>query len=93
MTTDRPETVFDAKSNIIVPPVSSDFIVKLIDHMSKHDELLRKMEKSRRLYGSNVGHKVVSVLSKLMSSGERPFKWAHESLGLWKEKSKGVEYL
>ena len=93
VSTDRPETVFDAKSNILVPPISSEYMMKIITHITKHKNLIKKMEDSKKLYGNNVGYKVISVLSKLMKKGDRPFKWAHEALGLWKEKSKGIEYL
>lgn len=93
LSTDRPETIFDAKSNILVPPVGSDFIVKMIGEIKKRNGLLKRMANAKRLYGSNVGSKVISTVSKLMRKGERPFKWSHEALGLWKEKTKGVEYL
>ncbi|MBI3035435.1 UDP-N-acetylglucosamine 2-epimerase [Candidatus Woesearchaeota archaeon] len=93
LSTDRPETVFDARSNILVPPISNDFMVRLIDHITKNDALLKRMENAKKLYGADAGYKAVSVLSKLIKKGERPFKWAHEALGLWKEKSKGIEYL
>ena len=93
LSTDRPETVFDAKSNILVPPISSDFMMKVIGHITKNEALIKKMENAKELYGTNAGYKVVSILSRLMKKGERPFKWAHEVLGLWKEKSKGIEYL
>ena len=91
--TDRPETVTDANCNILVPPVNSGFMVKMIYHATSDESLMRTMEKSRKLYGANVGHKIISIVSKLMQKGERPFKWAHEALGLWKEESKGIEYL
>ena len=93
LSTDRPETVFDAKSNILVPPISSDYMIKVIAHITKHDSLLKQMTNAKKLYGSNVGFKVISTLSKLMKKGDRPFKWAHEVLGLWDEKTKGIEYL
>lgn len=93
LSTDRPETVFDAKSNILVPPVSSEYIVKMAEHITKDDELLKKMGHGKKLYGNNVGHKIISILSGLMKKGRRPFTWSHEALGLWKEKSKGIEYL
>ncbi len=93
VSTDRPETVFDAKSNILVPPISSEYMMKLIEHISRHETLLKKMANAKKLYGSNVGYKIISVTSKLMKKGNKPFKWAHEVLGLWKETSKGIEYL
>jgi len=91
--TDRPETVLDSKSNIIVPPISSEYIVKLIKHITKNEALIKKMENARKLYGTNVGYKQISIISKLIKKNESPFKWAHEALGLWKEESKGIEYL
>ncbi len=91
--TDRPETVFDARCNTLIPPVSSDYIIKLINHITKHENLLKRMHNTKKLYGNNVGNKVINILSKLMAKGERPFKWSHEVLGLWKEKTKGLEYL
>lgn len=93
LTTDRPETVFDAKSNILVPPISSGYIIKLISHITKYENLIKKMENAKKLYGNDVGNKVISVLSRLMNKGDKPFKWAHEVLGLWSEKTKGLEYL
>ncbi|MBI2653414.1 UDP-N-acetylglucosamine 2-epimerase [Candidatus Woesearchaeota archaeon] len=93
LSTDRPETVFNAKSNVLVPPISSDYIVRVIEHITKHDSLIKKLESGKKLYGRNVGKKVVSILSGLMKKGERPFKWSHEVLGLWKEKTRGIEYL
>jgi len=73
--------------------VGSDFIVRMISEIKKRDDLLKKMANAKRLYGNNVGSKIISAVSKLMRKGERPFKWSHEALGLWKEKAKGVEYL
>lgn len=92
LSTDRPETVMNM-GNILVPPVNSSFMVKMIENITSNQTLMRKMETSKKIYGSNAGHKVISIVSKLMQRGERPFKWAHEALGLWQEKSKGVEYL
>ncbi|MEK6984014.1 MAG: UDP-N-acetylglucosamine 2-epimerase [Nanoarchaeota archaeon] len=93
ISTDRPETVFDARSNFIVPPISSEYITKLVTYVTKNESLIKKMGNAKKLYGRNVGYKMISTLAKLMKRGERPFKWAHEALGLWKEKSKGIEYL
>lgn len=93
ISTDRPETVFDAKSNVLVPPISSNYIVKMIEHITKHDSIIKRLESGKKVYGRNVGKKVISILSGLMKKGEKPFKWSHEVLGLWKEKTIGIEYL
>ena len=93
LSTDRPETVFDAKSNILVPPVSGDYMMKIIGHVYKNEALIKKMENAKKLYGKNAGRKIISIISKLIKKGEKPFKWSHEALGLWKEESRGIEYL
>jgi hypothetical protein len=51
------------------------------------------MSSGKKLYGQDVGNKIIKTMHKLMDDDDRPFKWAHEALGLWKEKDKGVEYL
>ncbi|MBI2658931.1 UDP-N-acetylglucosamine 2-epimerase [Candidatus Woesearchaeota archaeon] len=93
LSTDRPETVFNAKSNILVPPISSEYMMKIITHITKKESILKGMENAKELYGRNAGHRIISIISKLIGKDERPFKWAHEALGLWREKSKGIEYL
>lgn len=93
LTTDRPETVFDAKSNILVPPASKDMLVKMINHISDNESLRKRMESSKKLYGSNVGKKFISIVAGLMESNDKPFKWAHDTLKLWRDDEKGIDYL
>jgi UDP-N-acetylglucosamine 2-epimerase len=93
MTTDRPETVFDAKSNVIVPPASKEIISKMVSHITSDDSLRKKMESSKSLYGDNVGKKFISIISKLMQRDDNPFKWAHDTLKLWRDDEKGIDYL
>lgn len=93
LSTDRPETVFDAKTNVLVPPINSTYMVKLINYITKSRSFMKRMENGKKIYGSKVGHKQMSIVNDLIKKNERPFKWAHEALGLWKEDSKGVEYL
>ena len=93
LTTDRPETVFDAKSNIIVPPASKDIIVKMVKHVSDNESLRKRMESSKKLYGSKVGEKFISVVAGLMENDDKPFKWAHDTLKLWRDNEKGIDYL
>ena len=93
LTTDRPETVFDAKGNILVPPASKEIIVKMVNHVSDNEGLRKRMESSKKLYGSNVGKKFISVVSGLMENNDKPFKWAHDTLKLWRDDEKGIDYL
>jgi UDP-N-acetylglucosamine 2-epimerase len=91
--TDRPETVYDAKTNVIVPPINSKFVAGNIDYIIKNRELMAGMAKSSAIYGKDVGRKIMSVVSGLIQKGEKPFKWSHEALGIWKEDDNGVNYL
>ena len=93
LTTDRPETVFDAKSNILVPPASKEIIVNMVSHVSDNESLRKHMESSKKLYGSDVGKKFISVVSGLMENNDKPFKWAHDTLKLWSDNEKGIDYL
>ena len=91
--TDRPETVKDAHSNLLVPPTESDFIVKMVNHLYDNPELYRKMCGAPKLYGTNVGRKMIEIVIELMEKGKRPFQWAHEAEGFWQEEEGNLEYL
>lgn len=85
--TDRPETVNDAHGNLLVPPVSGEFILQMVEYVQKHPSLQKDMQRAKQIYGQGVGKKFINQVKKIMDSGERPFKWSHEALGLWKEDS------
>ena len=87
--TDRPETVNDAHSNLIVPSVEGEFMFKVIDYVLTNKKLRKKMQNSKKLYGKNVAKKFVSIIKKLSKENASLFNWAHEEIGLWKEKSQG----
>ncbi len=93
ITTDRPETVFGARSNILVPPAGKDIIVDMVKYITKNDSLRKRMESQKSLYGNDVGKKFISIVSELMKKDDKPFKWAHDTLKLWKENEKGIDYL
>ncbi|MFA5406146.1 MAG: UDP-N-acetylglucosamine 2-epimerase [Candidatus Nanoarchaeia archaeon] len=78
--TDRPETVFDAKTNLLVPPISSDFIFNSIKHLNDSG-LLSNLSKGKPIYGAGVGNKFMSVLDDLMKNNKRLFTWSHQFLG------------
>jgi UDP-N-acetylglucosamine 2-epimerase len=92
LTTDRPETVFGAKSNLLVPPASKDIIFKMVKHIANNDSLRKQMESSEPLYGKEVGKKFISIVSHLMEKNDKPFKWAHDTLKLWRDDEKGIDY-
>jgi UDP-N-acetylglucosamine 2-epimerase (non-hydrolysing) len=93
LTTDRPETVFDARSNILVPPASDKMIMKMVEHISKDAALRKRMSAAKKLYGKDAGRKFADVVSGLMEKNDNPFKWAHDTLKLWRDDERGVDYL
>jgi len=64
----------------------------MVDYIYKNEPLKEYMGNSKDLYGENVGRKFINIVSRLMKNKERPFKWAHEALGLWNEEQKGIDY-
>lgn len=93
LTTDRPETVFDARSNLLVPPATKEIVVKMVRHITSNDNLRKNMEASKPLYGNNVGKKFISIVSKLIEKNDNPFKWAHDTLKLWRDNEKSIDSL
>ncbi len=90
--TDRPETINDSHSNILIPPISKEFISDCINYVYNNDSLRKSMSNATRLYGEEVGKKIMVKVEDIMRTG-KPFKWAHEALGIWREDKKGVDYL
>ncbi len=91
--TDRPETANQSMGNVIVPPFNADFMANMVHHVV-NDEHARKLAASQKpLYGKDVGQKFIGIVEKLIKSKNKPFKWTHESLGLWQDEDEGVKYL
>jgi len=86
--TDRPETIFDAHSNVLVPPVSSEFIYSAIKTVKENQEIQKTMRTAKKIYGKNVGEKIIKWLLEEMEKGESTFQWAHQRLwGMKNERS------
>lgn len=96
LNTDRPETVFDAKSNILVPPLSASWISAVVNMAGEKGEALGlKLKKKKPLYGTpgQVSKKIVRIIKKEFEKGDANFyPWLHQRLGLWKEKQ-GITYM
>jgi UDP-N-acetylglucosamine 2-epimerase len=77
--TDRPETVFEANTNLLVPPISDEFVQGMVEHVHGSDSLRERMRSGPSLYGGNVANSIVSFLRDRRD--EAPFEWAHERAG------------
>ena len=90
LNTDRPETIFDARSNVLIPPVNSHWIVSIINEANrKPGELGAQLSHKKQLYGrpGQVSSKIIRMLKKEFENGDTNFyPWLHQRLGLWKDR-------
>lgn len=91
--TDRPETVKEARSNLLVPPMDGEFISTMVNYLYDHPGLYREMSAAPALYGEGVGERFIGLVRGLMERGEKPFKWAHEAQGFPSGGESNLEHL
>ena len=95
LNTDRPETVFDARGNVLVPPVSKDLISAFVSHAYNLREGLGiQLKGKKRLYGEpgRVSQKIIGILKEEFKKGDLNFfPWLHQRIHLWKE-NEGLNY-
>ena len=85
--TERPETVFTAKSNVLVPPASSAWMEEVMK--SAYREGGSAATHKRQLYGKpgSVSKKILDTIDKEAEKGGlNTSPWLHTRLGLWKGK-------
>ena len=96
LNTDRPETIFEAKSNILIPPVNPAWITSIVrEAFNKREGLGLNLKNKKPIYGKpgNVSRNIVSIIKKEFENGNASFyPWLHQRINLWKEKN-GVDYL
>lgn len=81
--TDRPETV-TAGSNLLVPPYP-DFVDRMVRFVIDREDILDRMSTARKLYGENVGVKIVQKIKKLHGEGLNMMRTVPEVMGLLKK--------
>jgi UDP-N-acetylglucosamine 2-epimerase (non-hydrolysing) len=65
--TDRPETVLDGESNILLPPASSDLVARgLGEILSSPPGRVWPGLQDRKLYGERVGERIAELLGEYM---------------------------
>lgn len=78
--TDRPESIFDAHSNVLIPPFSEELMSNLVKCVIDSEDIQNTMKKSKKIYGIDVGKQIIEYLRTVMSSNDTPFRWAHQTL-------------
>ena len=96
LNTDRPETVFDARSNILVPPLNPSWITLMVKKAHDGSEGLGlQLRNKKQIYGrpGQVSKKIIRIVKKEFENGDANFyPWLHQRLGLWKE-DRGISYM
>lgn len=90
LNTDRPETIFYARSNVLVPPLSPAWITSMVKEAhSKESALGMELAHKKQIYGrpGQVSRNIIRIIKKEFENGDANFyPWLHQRLGLWKEK-------
>jgi UDP-N-acetylglucosamine 2-epimerase (non-hydrolysing) len=82
--TDRPETVM-AKGNLLVPPLNTEQMVSIVEHVLNDGKIFSSMKTAPRLYGSDVSNSIVKKIKTLFNDKDEFFYWTTERLGICKE--------
>ncbi|MGA8842217.1 MAG: UDP-N-acetylglucosamine 2-epimerase [Nitrososphaeraceae archaeon] len=90
LNTDRPETIFDARSNVLVPPINSSWIASMVEAaFNKREGLGMQLRRKNKIYGKpgEVSKNIVKIIKKEFENGDANFyPWFHQRIDLWKEK-------
>lgn len=96
LNTDRPETIFHAKSNVLVPPLSPGWITSIVNEAYDREAGLGlRLRNKKQIYGKpgQVSKRIIKIIKKEFENGDANFyPWLHQRLGLWKE-SQGLDYM
>jgi len=96
LNTDRPETIFGARSNVLVPPLSPGWLVSMVNETYNGKEGIgMKLRRKKQIYGKpgQVSKRIIRIIKKEFENGDANFyPWLHQRLGLWKE-GQGLDYM
>jgi UDP-N-acetylglucosamine 2-epimerase len=86
LNTDRPETIFEAKSNILVPPVNAAWIKEFVK-IAMSGRLGALLKKKKQIYGQpgEVSKGILTIMKKYLdenSSTGSLYPWLHQRLKL-----------
>lgn len=87
--TDRPETVFDARGNILIPPINKYWLPKIVSAVyEKKEDFGFNFKKKKKIYGQpgQVSTKIIKLMKKEFERKENNFfPWLHQRLNYWHE--------
>jgi UDP-N-acetylglucosamine 2-epimerase len=95
LNTDRPETIFEACSNFLVPPVHFRWIIEMVElaysdklHTSSFNRQVQK--NARFMYGrpGSVSTKIIKIIRQKFESRSNFYPWLHHRLRICDENAK-----
>ncbi len=88
--TDRPETIFDARGNLLIPPINRMWLPRIITTVyEKGVDYGFNFKKKKHIYGNpgEVSKKIVKIMKKEFQNRESNFfPWLHQRFNYWQEK-------
>ncbi|MBN2975662.1 UDP-N-acetylglucosamine 2-epimerase [Pseudomonas lactucae] len=74
LSTDRPETVLDAQTNLLLPPLSADFVHRHLSRILAQSpaSIWPGLSRPQRLYGHAVGERIVELLKVYQAPAPLP---------------------
>ncbi|MBA3749733.1 MAG: UDP-N-acetylglucosamine 2-epimerase [Nitrosopumilus sp.] len=96
LNTDRPETIFDARGNLLIPPINRNWLTRIVSMIyEKRENYGFNFNKKKLIYGKpgEVSKKIVKILKKEFENDETNFfPWLHQRFDYWHEKD-NFDYL
>jgi UDP-N-acetylglucosamine 2-epimerase len=93
LNTDRPETIFQAKGNILVPPINHVWIIQFVK-ATRSERLGALLKNKRPMYGQpgQVSKNIIKIIKDRIIKEKDDNPWFHHRLKLWKDYD-NLEYL
>ncbi len=60
--TDRPETVMEAQTNLLVPPISGEYMYEFIEYLASNAKITERMRCGEKLYNSDAATEIASIV-------------------------------
>ncbi len=96
LNTDRPETIFDARGNLLIPPISRFWFKEIISMIyEKREDYGFDFDNKKQIYGKpgEVSRKIIKIIKKDFENDKNNFfPWLHQRFNYWNEKD-DFEYL
>jgi UDP-N-acetylglucosamine 2-epimerase (non-hydrolysing) len=96
LNTDRPETIFNARGNLLIPPINRKWMKQIVSLIyEKRENYGYSFNKKAQIYGKpgEVSKSIIKILKKKFEDDNNNFfPWLHQRFNYWNEKNE-FDYL